>query len=296
MSVQDRNATSQNTMSSSSPRNAVNCRENECDWVWNEIKAEARQMQSGGSEPFTMSPPWLVPVSSVFLTRYLNSDGITFPSIQVFSGLWNHSTSPILGDYTLHTMENGGNDTKLFQEKDLTNTVFEVMRKQEKDHLAELAAEKAHQEAIQAQLAIVTIDVGSPEAEVTKEFVAKEGDTVEPGKKVVMSKRLMKSIYSMKLRSEYKEAFLEKHGVKFGLMSGFVEVAVSGLQNQPIINVVLNVSRSNITDDGCDKFSSLINLESLNLDSCRIGDKGLVHLAELSDIAFGNNSLRHLSG
>ncbi|CAH1413498.1 unnamed protein product [Lactuca virosa] len=42
MLVQDRDATSQYTMSSSSPQTAINDRENECDWVWNEIKAEAR--------------------------------------------------------------------------------------------------------------------------------------------------------------------------------------------------------------------------------------------------------------
>lgn len=30
----------------------------------------------------------------------------------------------------------------------------------------------------------------------------------------------------MKLRSEYKDAFLEKHGVKLGLMSGFVKVCI----------------------------------------------------------------------
>ncbi|KAK6946932.1 Biotin/lipoyl attachment [Dillenia turbinata] len=44
----------------------------------------------------------------------------------------------------------------------------------------------------------------------------------------------------MKLRSEYKDAFAEKHGVKLGLMSGFVKAAVSGLQNQPIINAVID--------------------------------------------------------
>ncbi|URD92761.1 hypothetical protein MUK42_33563 [Musa troglodytarum] len=44
----------------------------------------------------------------------------------------------------------------------------------------------------------------------------------------------------MKLRSEYKDAFAEKHGVKMGLMSGFVKAAVSGLQNQPIINAVID--------------------------------------------------------
>lgn len=30
----------------------------------------------------------------------------------------------------------------------------------------------------------------------------------------------------MKLRSEYKDAFFEKHGVKLGLMSGFVKVCL----------------------------------------------------------------------
>lgn len=30
----------------------------------------------------------------------------------------------------------------------------------------------------------------------------------------------------MKLRSDYKDAFVEKHGVKLGLMSGFVKVRV----------------------------------------------------------------------
>ncbi|XP_078435562.1 dihydrolipoyllysine-residue succinyltransferase component of 2-oxoglutarate dehydrogenase complex 1, mitochondrial-like [Wolffia australiana] len=44
----------------------------------------------------------------------------------------------------------------------------------------------------------------------------------------------------MKLRSEYKEAFAEKHGVKLGLMSGFVKAAVSGLQHQPVINAVID--------------------------------------------------------
>lgn len=44
----------------------------------------------------------------------------------------------------------------------------------------------------------------------------------------------------MKLRSDYKDAFFEKHGVKLGLMSGFVKGAVSGLQNQPIVNAVID--------------------------------------------------------
>ncbi|WOG99753.1 hypothetical protein DCAR_0519108 [Daucus carota subsp. sativus] len=184
----------------------------------------------------------------------------------------------------------------------------------------------------------VTIDVASPEAGVIQKFVAKEGDTVEPGTKIaVISKsgegvavskkpsdeaspkppatetktekkpesttppppapeksmektpslppprtsasepqlppkererrvpmtRLRKRVASrlkdsqntfallttfnevdmtnlMKLRSDYKDAFLEKHGVKLGFMSGFVKAAVSGLQNQPVINAVID--------------------------------------------------------
>ncbi|CAK7351669.1 unnamed protein product [Dovyalis caffra] len=183
----------------------------------------------------------------------------------------------------------------------------------------------------------VTIDVASPEAGVIKEYIAKEGDTVEPGTKIaVISKsgeavahvapseniskkaapkqsapemkvdekpkveaspvpekhktpappppkcsatepqlppkererrvpmtRLRKRVATrlkdsqntfamlttfnevdmtnlMKLRSDYKDAFVEKHGVKLGLMSGFIKAAVSGLQNQPIINAVID--------------------------------------------------------
>ncbi|XP_062223239.1 dihydrolipoyllysine-residue succinyltransferase component of 2-oxoglutarate dehydrogenase complex 1, mitochondrial-like isoform X2 [Phragmites australis] len=44
----------------------------------------------------------------------------------------------------------------------------------------------------------------------------------------------------MKLRSDYKDKFVEKHGVKLGLMSCFVKAAVSALQNQPIVNAVID--------------------------------------------------------
>ncbi|XP_055823792.1 dihydrolipoyllysine-residue succinyltransferase component of 2-oxoglutarate dehydrogenase complex 2, mitochondrial-like [Solanum dulcamara] len=182
----------------------------------------------------------------------------------------------------------------------------------------------------------VTIDVTSPETGVIQKFVAKEGDTVEPGNKVaIISKsgegvehvapsekpsekvaspaedkkeekakpqvettpvkekpkgssppppkrsptelqlppkererrvpmtRLRKRVATrlkdsqntfallttfnevdmtnlMKLRSDYKDAFVEKHGVKLGFMSGFVKAAVSALQNQPIVNAVID--------------------------------------------------------
>ncbi|GLJ54110.1 hypothetical protein SUGI_1158710 [Cryptomeria japonica] len=44
----------------------------------------------------------------------------------------------------------------------------------------------------------------------------------------------------MQLRTEYKDAFLEKHGVKLGFMSGFIKGAVSALQHQPIVNAVID--------------------------------------------------------
>ncbi|KAH7574347.1 hypothetical protein JRO89_XS03G0285000 [Xanthoceras sorbifolium] len=101
----------------------------------------------------------------------------------------------------------------------------------------------------------------------------------------------------------------------------------------------LNLNRCSISDDGCDKFSGLknlkilslgfnnitdaclvhlkgslslclsvslylTNLESLNLDSCNIGDEGLANLRgltllkslELSDTEVGSGGLCHLSG
>ncbi|KAK7287043.1 hypothetical protein RIF29_00025 [Crotalaria pallida] len=44
----------------------------------------------------------------------------------------------------------------------------------------------------------------------------------------------------MKLRTDYKDAFVEKHGVKLGLMSGFIKAAVNALQHQPIVNAVID--------------------------------------------------------
>ncbi|KAJ4730055.1 Dihydrolipoamide acetyltransferase component of pyruvate dehydrogenase complex [Melia azedarach] len=44
----------------------------------------------------------------------------------------------------------------------------------------------------------------------------------------------------MKLRSDYKDVFVEKHGVKLGLMSGFIKAAVSALQHQPVVNAVID--------------------------------------------------------
>jgi 2-oxoglutarate dehydrogenase E2 component (dihydrolipoamide succinyltransferase) len=43
----------------------------------------------------------------------------------------------------------------------------------------------------------------------------------------------------MALRNEYKDAFLEKHGVKLGFMSAFVKGAASALQEFPAVNGVI---------------------------------------------------------
>ena len=40
----------------------------------------------------------------------------------------------------------------------------------------------------------------------------------------------------IEMRSEWKDAFLGKHGVKLGFMSPFVMAACHALQDQPIVN------------------------------------------------------------
>ena len=42
------------------------------------------------------------------------------------------------------------------------------------------------------------------------------------------------------LRKDYGEAFLKKHGVKLGIMSGFVKAATNALKDQPIVNAVID--------------------------------------------------------
>ncbi|KAK4281038.1 hypothetical protein QN277_012578 [Acacia crassicarpa] len=44
----------------------------------------------------------------------------------------------------------------------------------------------------------------------------------------------------MKLRADYKDVFVDEHGVKLGLMSGFIKAAMSALQHQPIVNGVID--------------------------------------------------------
>ncbi|GAQ81003.1 Dihydrolipoamide succinyltransferase subunit [Klebsormidium nitens] len=44
----------------------------------------------------------------------------------------------------------------------------------------------------------------------------------------------------MQLRSDFKDAFLEKHGVKLGFMSGFVKAAAESLKKAPVVNAVID--------------------------------------------------------
>lgn len=50
----------------------------------------------------------------------------------------------------------------------------------------------------------------------------------------------------MNLRSTYKDAILEKHGIKFGFMSGFVKACTIALKEIPSVN-------ASIEEDGSDK-------------------------------------------
>jgi len=44
----------------------------------------------------------------------------------------------------------------------------------------------------------------------------------------------------MEMRSQHKDTFMEKHGVKLGFMSGFVKAAVSALHQFPAVNAVID--------------------------------------------------------
>ena len=44
----------------------------------------------------------------------------------------------------------------------------------------------------------------------------------------------------MAMRSQYKDAFLDKHGVKLGFMSAFVKAANSALELVPSVNAVID--------------------------------------------------------
>ena len=43
----------------------------------------------------------------------------------------------------------------------------------------------------------------------------------------------------MNLRKEYGEAFLKKHGIKLGFMSGFIRASTQALKDQPVVNAVI---------------------------------------------------------
>ena len=44
----------------------------------------------------------------------------------------------------------------------------------------------------------------------------------------------------MQMRTEYKDAFLEKHGVKLGFMSAFVKAAAKALREEPSVNAIID--------------------------------------------------------
>jgi len=44
----------------------------------------------------------------------------------------------------------------------------------------------------------------------------------------------------MNLRKEYGDAFLKKHGIKLGFMSGFIRASTQALKDQPVVNAVVD--------------------------------------------------------
>ncbi|XP_059284687.1 dihydrolipoyllysine-residue succinyltransferase component of 2-oxoglutarate dehydrogenase complex 2, mitochondrial-like [Lycium ferocissimum] len=242
----------------------------------------------------------------------------------------NLCSSPILPNWSRHYCANSGDSVDAivpYMGESISDGTLAKFLKNVGDRV------EVDEPIAQIETDKVTIDVTSPEAGVIQKFVAKEGDTVEPGNKVaIISKsgegvapsekpsekaatpaedkkeekakpqvetttvkekpkessppppkrsptelqlppkdrerrvpmtRLRKRVATrlkdsqntfallttfnevdmtnlMKLRSDYKDAFVEKHGVKLGFMSGFVKAAVSALQNQPIVNAVID--------------------------------------------------------
>eukprot|EP00854_Cymbomonas_tetramitiformis_P015102 gene15102-17859_t len=122
----------------------------------------------------------------------------------------------------------------------------------------------------------VTIDVRAPSAGTLTGYAVNEGDTVIVGQAIgsltpgagprerrVAMTRLRKRVSErlkasqntyallttfneidmtniMALRTEYKDAFLEKHGVKLGFMSAFIKASVAALQDIPAVNGVID--------------------------------------------------------
>jgi 2-oxoglutarate dehydrogenase E2 component (dihydrolipoamide succinyltransferase) len=44
---------------------------------------------------------------------------------------------------------------------------------------------------------------------------------------------------AVELRNKYKDAFVKKHGVKFGFMSPFIRAVTYALRDQPVVNAVI---------------------------------------------------------
>ena len=42
------------------------------------------------------------------------------------------------------------------------------------------------------------------------------------------------------MRTEFKDIFLKKHGLKLGFMSAFVKASAFALQDQPVVNAVID--------------------------------------------------------
>ena len=56
--------------------------------------------------------------------------------------------------------------------------------------------------------------------------------------KIILSKS---DFYFSQMRKKYKDAFVDKHGVKLGFMSAFVQAATKALQEFPAVNAYMDI-------------------------------------------------------
>eukprot|EP01023_Acetabularia_acetabulum_P001071 TRINITY_DN1039_c0_g1_i1.p1 TRINITY_DN1039_c0_g1~~TRINITY_DN1039_c0_g1_i1.p1 ORF type:complete len:307 (-),score=49.78 TRINITY_DN1039_c0_g1_i1:1060-1896(-) len=76
----------------------------------------------------------------------------------------------------------------------------------------------------------------------------------------------------MSLRSQYKDAFLEKHGVKLGFMSLFVKASADALKEVPAVNAVID-GEDIIYRDHCDISIAVATPKGLVVPVLRNADK-----------------------
>jgi len=76
------------------------------------------------------------------------------------------------------------------------------------------------------------------------------------------------------MRKDFGEAFLKKHNVKLGFMSGFVKASTLALKEQPVVNAVIDGKQIVLNKKKDSDFDSKANLLVRNLPK-ELDQKGL---------------------